>query len=70
MNLIQLLEQIDYYKRQISTLCPMQEPELRGLNDYYKVGNTYSSNALEGNTLTLTEQKYCLKRASQCTASQ
>ncbi|MCL2866440.1 MAG: hypothetical protein FWF47_01620 [Clostridia bacterium] len=39
----------------------MTADEVRELDAYYKIGTTYTSNALEGNLLTLTETKVLLE---------
>ncbi len=49
-----LKEEIDRYR----PLSPALERQLR---EYYKIGLTYSSNALEGNSLTETETKVVLE---------
>ena len=48
---------IDEYKQQIDSFRPMSTDALAQLKAYYKVSLTYTSNALEGNSLTLTETK-------------
>ncbi len=40
---------------------PLTPDELRQLHDYYRIGLTYSSNALEGNSLTETETKVVIE---------
>jgi Fic family protein len=50
-----LLEQIAVKKAQFDQLRPMSEAALRHLQKYYDVELTYTSNAIEGNTLTLRE---------------
>jgi len=40
---------------------PLTADEVRELDAYYKIGTTYTSNALEGNLLTLTETKVLLE---------
>ena len=52
---------IGQLKEKINRRRPMSESEAKQLNDYFKVGATYSSNALEGNSLTLTETKVLLE---------
>ena len=41
----------------IAASRPFQEPMLSQLRQYYRIGLTWSSNALEGNTLTESETK-------------
>ena len=49
-----LFQKIDRYAEVIRTHRPLSEAEIRELDAYYKIGMTYSSNALEGNSLTLS----------------
>lgn len=48
-------------KAEIDAYRPMNEHTLGQLRAYYRVGLTYASNALEGNTLTETETKVVLE---------
>ena len=57
MELTALLQRIDTLKNRIQAHRPLSETEVRELDAYYKIGTTYSSNALEGNSLTLSETK-------------
>lgn len=57
----ELLQKADYYKQKISSAPPLAKEELKSLNNYFRVGFTYSSNALEGNTLTISETKIILE---------
>jgi len=56
-----ILEKTDKYKAAIDGLRPFEEPILGQLRDYYRVGLAWSSNALEGNTLTEVETKVILE---------
>ncbi len=56
-----LLTRIDQNKQKIDQYRPMQEPLLSELRAYYRVGLTWSSNALEGNSLTESETKVVLE---------
>lgn len=56
-----LLEKIDSLQREINKYRPFDEPMLGQLKSYYRIGLTYSSNALEGNSLTETETKVVLE---------
>lgn len=56
-----LLQRVDYYADYIRKHRPLTQDELRELDAYYKIGVTYSSNALEGNSLTLSETKVLLE---------
>ena len=55
------IELIDKLKNEINSYRPFKEDVLKQLKDYYKIGLTYSSNAIEGNSLTLTETKIVLE---------
>src|SRR5277367_4337672 len=50
-----LPEQIAAKKAQLDQLRPMSVAALRQLQKYYDIELTYTSNAIEGNTLTLRE---------------
>ena len=56
-----LFQKIDRYAAVIRSRRPLSEAEVRELDAYYKIGTTYSSNALEGNSLTLSETKVLLE---------
>lgn len=56
-----LLQKADFYKQKILSARPLEKDELKSLDDYFRVGFTYSSNALEGNTLTISETKILLE---------
>lgn len=58
---MKLLEKIDHYKRAIDELRPFEGHLLNELKSYYRIGLTWSSNALEGNTLTESETKVLLE---------
>lgn len=49
-----LLQKADTYKDEISSSRPLEKEELKSPDNYFRIGFTYSSNALEGNTLTRT----------------
>lgn len=61
MEIDGLLAKIDSYRDGINKRRPLTPAEVRELDQYYKIGTTYSSNALEGNSLTLTETKVLLE---------
>jgi len=61
MELNTLLRRIDETKKWIESRRPLAPEEVKQLDAYFRVGLTYSSNALEGNTLTLTETKVLLE---------
>lgn len=60
-TLQELLQKADSYKQKISSACPLAKEELKSLDNYFRIGFTYSSNALEGNTLTISETKILLE---------
>ncbi len=60
-TLHELLQKADSYKQKISAARPLANEELKSLNNYFRIGFTYSSNALEGSTLTLSETKILLE---------
>lgn len=56
-----ILTRIDENKAKIDAYRPMQEPLLSQLRAYYRIGLTWTSNALEGNSLTESETKVVLE---------
>lgn len=57
-----LLQQLDENQQALNTYRPFTEPHvLRELQKFYRVDATYSSNALEGCTYTLSETKILLE---------
>lgn len=61
MTISDLLKRIDDYTALIRAYRPLSEAEVKELDAYYRIGMTYSSNALEGNSLTLSETKVLLE---------
>ena len=61
MGLSAMLKRIDETKKLIDERRPLAPEEVKQLDSYFRVGLTYSSNALEGNTLTLIETKVLLE---------
>ncbi|GHV43043.1 hypothetical protein FACS189490_12980 [Clostridia bacterium] len=61
MDIQKALNRIDEYKARIDARRPLAAEELRELDAYFRIGAMYSSNALEGNTLTLSETKVLLE---------
>ena len=61
MALHDMLEKIDENKKEIDKRRPLSLEEARQLDAYFRIGTTYTSNALEGNSLTLTETKVLLE---------
>jgi len=53
--------EIDNLKKEIDFYRPLTTPIPDMLKEYFRIGLTYSSNALEGNTLTETETKIILE---------
>lgn len=61
MTIQELLKRIDNYADMIRAYRPLSAQEVKELDAYYRIGVTYSSNALEGNSLTLAETKVLLE---------
>ena len=61
MEMRELLNRIDYNKKEIDKHRPLTAEEVRQLDAYFRIDTTYTSNALEGNSLTLTETKVLLE---------
>ncbi len=57
----ELLQKADSYKQKISSARPLAKEELKSVDDYFRIGFTYTSNALEGSTLTISETKILLE---------
>ncbi|MEW6102739.1 MAG: Fic family protein [bacterium] len=55
------IEEAEKLKEQIQKLRPLPSHLLAQLREYYRIGLTYSSNNLEGNSLTETETKVVLE---------
>ncbi len=55
------LNKIDDIKNEIDQYRPLKQNILKELKEYFRIGLTYSSNALEGNSLTETETKIVLE---------
>lgn len=51
----------DEYKAKIDSYRPLDKDVVKQIQEYYRIGLTYSSNALEGNTLDLVETKVVLE---------
>lgn len=56
-----IFEEIDSLQKEINSYRPLNAEFLQQIKEYYKIGLTYSSNALEGNTLTESETKIVLE---------
>ena len=57
----EILKTIDKLKIEIERIKPLNADELKQLKDYYKIGLTYSSNAIEGNSIDETETKIIIE---------
>lgn len=55
------IKEIDELKKKLDKHRPLGQKVLEQLKEYYRIGLTYSSNALEGNSLTETETKIVLE---------
>jgi len=56
-----ILKDIDILKQKVDALRPMPPEMVKQLKEYYRIGLTYTSNALEGNSLTELETKVVLE---------
>ena len=56
-----ILIKIDKLQEEINSFRPLSKNMLKQLKEYYRIGLTYTSNALEGNSLTETETKVILE---------
>ena len=56
-----LIQTADAYKAKILQRRPLTEKQNKDLIEYFRIGSTYASNAIEGNTLTLSETKVILE---------
>lgn len=55
------LAEIDRLQKEIDAFSPLPKMVLKQVKEYYRIGLTYSSNALEGNSLTESETKIVLE---------
>lgn len=55
------LQEIDKLKSKIDSFRPLNIDIIKQLQEYYKIGLTYTSNAIEGNTLDLAETKVVIE---------
>ena len=55
------IKEIDELKAKIDKHRPLSKNALEQLKEYYRIGLTYSSNAIEGNSLTETETKIVIE---------
>ncbi|MHB9098246.1 MAG: Fic family protein [Syntrophales bacterium] len=56
-----VLKKIDALKDKIDAHRPLDGRMLKQIREYFRIGMTYSSNALEGNSLTETETKIVIE---------
>lgn len=61
MEISDMLAIIDSRRETIQSKRPLSKEEVKELDSYYRIGLTYTSNAIEGNSLTLTETKVLLE---------
>jgi Fic family protein len=54
------LEELDDRMKTINAIRPFEGANLRQINEFFRLETTYSSNAIEGNTLTLQETNLIL----------
>ena len=59
--MINILNEIDQLQKEINEYRPIDKYLLEQIKNYYRIGLTYTSNALEGNSLTETETKIVLE---------
>lgn len=57
----EILKEIDKLQEEINAYRPLPPGIVKQLKEYYRIGLTYTSNALEGNSLTETETKVVLE---------
>ena len=56
-----ILNEIESLQKEINSFKPIKDKFLKQIKEYFKIGLTYTSNALEGNSLTETETKIVLE---------
>ena len=56
-----ILTEIDKLQKEINAYRPLNKEFLKQIREYYRVGLTYTSNAIEGNSLTESETKVVLE---------
>lgn len=61
MDYTNRIPDIDILKAELDKFRPFDENTVKQLKEYYRISLTYTSNALEGNTLTETETKVILE---------
>ncbi len=58
---MKIFDEIDVLQKEIDAFRPLSKHLFREFKEYYRIGLTYTSNALEGNSLTETETKVILE---------
>ena len=58
---VDIFKEIDSLQQEINSYRPLSADFFKQLKEYYKIGLTFTSNALEGNTLTESETKIILE---------
>ena len=58
---MEYLEKLDLYQNTINELRPFEGEMLKQVKDFYLIGLTWTSNALEGNSLTESEIKVLIE---------
>lgn len=56
-----MLRQIDELQKEINARRPLDKGLVKQIREYYRIGLTYTSNALEGNSLTESETKVVIE---------
>ena len=56
-----VLKKVDALRAKIDAHRPLDGHMLKQVREYFRIGMTYSSNALEGNSLTETETKIVIE---------
>ena len=56
-----LFAEVDKLKAKLSNLRPLHETAMKRLRDEFMIENTYNTNAIEGNKLTLRETALILQ---------
>lgn len=56
-----ILDEIDILKKKIDKFRPLSAHMLKQIKEYYRIGLAYTSNAIEGNSLTETETKIVIE---------
>ena len=58
---MEILNKIDLFQKEVNALRPFEGEMLEQIKEYYRIGLTWTSNALEGNSLTESETKVLLE---------